>query len=202
MSRRCRALNGIAFWGLSIYLVLAFVSFFTFVEPSLNGPNGWRVYADSDVYMEVANYIRNQGGIASAVALLSLARNLILPAIVVLTLGTAAHIAIFNVAVFLAALGILAQTFPRFKWHVFLPIILVSPTTYQALLTTNKEIFVFLSAVFIARWFQTRSMTLMYLLILLSAALRWEQALVVLFFLIFIRKKISPRFAAFVLTVA
>jgi len=72
--------------------VLACVSFFTFVQPSLNGENGWRVYADSDVYMNIADYIRSQEEGVAAVELMSFARNLLLPAYVALSLKTAVNI--------------------------------------------------------------------------------------------------------------
>lgn len=190
-----------AFCSLAIYLAFCAVSFYEFVEPSLNGTNGWRVYADSDVYMGAADFMRGQGTSEAAVALLSLARNLILPAIVALTLKSAAHFAIFNIALFFLAMGILARTFSRFNWYIFLPIILASPTTYQALLTLNKEIFVFLSAALIARWFKTRSNLLLGILVVLSLALRWEQALVILCFVFLLKTKVSPRHAALLLLV-
>jgi hypothetical protein len=201
MPKREAALNAINFFLLAIYLVLGAITFYMFVEPSLNGTNGWRVYADSVVYMDVADFIRDQGFIGAVASLLSFARNLILPGLVALTLRTEAHIAIFNVALFFIALGILARTYSRFKWYVFLPIILASPTTYEALFTLNKEIFVFLSAAIMARWFRTKSVILIFLLITLSVALRWEQALVILSFVSLIRMKVSPKLAAAVLIV-
>jgi hypothetical protein len=201
ISARRDALNAIAFSGLAVYLVLACVSFFTFVQPSLNGENGWRVYADSDVYMNIADYIRSQEEGVAAVELMSFARNLLLPAYVALSLKTAVNIFAFNVLVFFGCLGLLARTFSSFKWYIFLPIILASPTTYEALLTLNKEIFVFLCVVVIARWFKTRSTMLMILLVSLSMVLRWEQAFAILCFLILLKMKVSPKRAAVMLIV-
>ena len=118
ISARRDALNAIAFSGLAVYLVLACVSFFTFVQPSLNGENGWRVYADSDVYMNIADYIRSQEEGVAAVELMSFARNLLLPAYVALSLKTAVNIFAFNVLVFFGCLGLLARTF---SLHLQLP---------------------------------------------------------------------------------
>jgi hypothetical protein len=196
MLRRRAALNSIAFCGLAVYLLLAAISFFTFVKPSLNGTNEWRVYADSLVYMDVGDSMRTNGASVEAVALMSPARNLTVPGFVAFALQTPANIAIFNVMVFIAALLLLERTFSTFKWYVFLPIVLASPTTYEALLTLNKEIFVFFGAVVLSRWFKSRSAILMTLLILLSLVLRWEQAFVILFFLILLRLKIPPKGAA------
>jgi hypothetical protein len=196
ISGRRTALNAIAFGWLGVYLLLAAVSFFTFVEPALNGANGWHFNSDTQVYMNVADSMRDQGTGAAIVALMSLARNLILPGLVALMLRTPANIAVFNLLVFIAALVLLARTFSHFKWHVFLPIVLASPNTYEALLTLNKEIFVFLSAVVLARWFKTRSAVLMVFLILLSVVLRWEQALVIICFWMLVGLKVAPKRAA------
>lgn len=201
MSGRERALNSIAFCGLAMYFVLGIVSFYAFVEPSLNGTNGWRAYGDSGVYMDTAAYLRDQGGAAAVVALLSLARNLIIPAAVALALRTAPHIAIFNGAVFFVALVILGRTFSQFRWYIFLPLILASATTYEALFTLNKEIFVLFCAVIFARWFKTRSGVLICFLILFSLALRWEQAFAILIVLILFRLKVPPKYAAAVLII-
>jgi len=196
MQARATALTAIAFCMLAVYLVLATVSFSAFVEPSLNGAIDWRVYADSRIYMDTANSIRLQGGGTALIALVSLARNVIVPSFLAVWLQTEANVAVFNLVMFFAALVLLARTFSLFKWHIFLPIVLVSPTTYEALLTLNKEIFVFSCAVVMARWFKTRSTILMVCLILFSAALRWEQALAIFCFSILLRLKISPKRAA------
>ena len=201
MLKKGTVLNALAFCGLAAYLGLAAVSFFTFVEPSLNGTNGWRVYADSQVYMDVADTMRDQKAGEAAVALISIARNVILPAFVALTLKTVGNIAVFNILVFLCCLGVLAQTFSSFKWYIFLPILLASPTTYEALLTLNKEIFVFACAVAMARWFIKRSAVSMVCIIVLSMILRWEQALVILCFLLLLWLRVLPKRAAAVLII-
>jgi hypothetical protein len=196
MHARATALNSITFCALAVYLVLAAASFSAFVEPSLNGTISWRVYADSRIYMDLGDSIRLQGGGTAFIALISLARNMIVPSFLAVWLQTATNIAVFNVIIFFAALVLLARTFSHFKWHVFLPIVLASPTTYEALLTLNKEIFVLFCAVVLARWFKTRSNLLMLCLILFSAALRWEQAFAIFCFLILLGLKVSPKRAA------
>jgi hypothetical protein len=201
MPRKEAALNGIAFCGLAIYLVLGAISFYTFVEPSLNGTNGWHFNPDVQKYMDLADSMRENGAREETAAVISLARNMIMPAYVGLVLQTAAHIAIFNVALFLLALGILAWTFSQLKWYVFLPIILLYPNTYEALWTLNKEIFVFLSAVVMTRWFKTRSSALMIFIIPLSMVLRWEQAFVILYFLVLLWLKVSPKRAVAILII-
>jgi hypothetical protein len=100
------------------------------------------------------------------------------------------------VLVFLGSLILLAKTFPDFKWYVFLPLMLAAPTTYQALLTLNKEIFVFSCAVGMARWFKTGSALLVGSVILLSLLLRWEQALVIVCFLVLLKLNVTPKRAA------
>jgi hypothetical protein len=178
------ALNGIAFCMLALYLVLGSISFVTFVEPSLNGTNGWRAYGDSDVYMDEANAMRDSGIENEVMVGISLSQNFIVPATVGALLQTWTRVAICNIVIFIFSLVVLARTFAHIKWYVFLPIILASTYTYQALFTLNKEIFVFFSAIIMARWFMTRSPRLIIMLILFSMALRWEQAFIILFYLL------------------
>jgi hypothetical protein len=192
MPARATALNAIAFCGLALYLLLGSFFFYAFVRPSLKGTNGWVFNLDGIAYMQVADQMRSNGVAEETAAVVSLARNMIVPSLEGALLQTKTRIATFNLVVFLLTLVILARTFSPFKWYLFLPIIFLSPTTYEALTTLNKEIFVFLSAAIMARWFKTRSIALMTFLILFSMALRWEQAFVILCFLVLLWLKITP----------
>jgi hypothetical protein len=185
-------LNAIAFCGLAAYLLFAGISFPTFVEPSLQGTSPWRVYADSDQYRVVADYIEDQQSSDALIGLLALSHNSLLPALLALVLKTDAGIAMFNVILFLFSLLILARVSPQFKWYIFLPVLLAGPLTYMALLTLNKEVFVFFCAVLIARWFQSRSWASMAFLLVVSLLLRWEQALVLFVFLLLLKLRVKP----------
>ena len=189
-------LDAAAVCALAIYLIACALTFDSWVEPTLRGSSEWRIAADSTVYMGVADHIRERGSGGAIVGLLALSRNLILPALVAVALKTDERIAVFNIVIFFVALYALARTFPQFRWYVFLPIVLASPTTYEALLTLNKELFVFLCAAVMARWFQTKSSILMIGLLLLSMALRWEQALVIICFSVLLSMKVRPVHAA------
>lgn len=184
MIEKRSAFNMIALLGLAVYLTLAAISFVTFVEPSLKGTSEWRVYADSTVYMEIADDLRLDTGFGAVVALLTPSRNVVFPALVALVLKTSANIAILNVSLFLVGIGILAWGCRGLRWYVFLPLLLVHPTTYQALLTLNKEIFTFFSAVVFVKWLQTKSSWLITMLIVVSFFLRWEQCLALVCFLV------------------
>lgn len=192
-------LDGIAWILLLAYLTGGGLLFRAFVEPSLNGLTQWRAYGDSDVYMSTAEFIRNQDNGAAILALLSVTRSVVLPALVALLFSTPSDIVIFNLFLFLFALYLLGKTYPDLKWWVFLPVILLSGTTYESIFTLNKEIFVFLSTVLLLRWFKTHSLTLLLAILIISAALRWEQALVVALFWIVFRTRASPRLAVIVL---
>lgn len=201
MRRRLTALNAAAFCGLALYLTLAAASFTAFFEPSLKGASEWRLYDDSLVYRDTAQYIGENGSGKAVAALMSLAANLILPALVALVFKSNISIAIFNLLVFSAALFLLARSFSSFKWYIFLPLVMASPNTLQGILTLNKEIFAFLSAVMLARWFKTRSVALLACLIALSCALRWEQALAIVCFWAFARFRVPARRAAVILII-
>jgi hypothetical protein len=182
--------NKTALVGLALYLSLSAVAFYGFVNPSLNGWNKWRVGADSATYVRVAEQIHHSDDL---IPLLGFAQNLILPALVAVLLKTTLNIAIFNISLFLFSVYIIAKTLPGFKQYIFLPFVLLAPTTFSALLTLNKEIFVLFSAVLLLRWLTNGSRGLLLFLIALSLVLRWEQAMVILLFAVVRRLNWSPK---------
>lgn len=196
MQKRETALNAIAFGLLFLYLNLAAASFPAFVEPSLRGVSIWRVDADSTKYMIIASYVHAGGGSAALiVGLLSLARNLLLPILVALTLKTDLQIALFNMSLFFGAMWIISKGCSKFRWYFFIPAVLASPTTFEALLTLNKEIFTLLSAALFVYWVCTRSRFVMMTLLILSACLRWEQAFAIGCFILLLRLRARPKAA-------
>ena len=189
-------LNGLSLCFLGAYFVLSAFAFVLVVEPSLAGLSNWRIYDDSNVYVSIAKFVRSQDENVALVGLLSLARNLVLPVLEVLVLQTPRNIALFNVVIFGVALCALASTFKEFKWYIFLPFILISPTTFQALFTLNKEIFALLCAVILACWFRSGRLHAMLVLLTISFILRWEQALVILIYLVLRKSRMPRRYAA------
>lgn len=105
--------------------------------------------------------------------------NLFGPVMLALWLRSFQNIAIFNVTLFLLALFLLRKE----RWDIFIFWILINPLTFPSLLTLNKEILTLFCAVLFFRWLKTRRMPWYLSSVILSAAVRWEQAFVLLLFL-------------------
>lgn len=183
-------LNAVALAVLAFYLVLLVPAFLYFVNPSLEGRNHWRVAADSITYLGVASAIENGSEITRFI---SVTQNLMMPTYQAIILGSNTNIALFNVALFLLSLFILVRTFKEMKLYIFLPLVLLTPLTFAGLLTLNKEIFVFFSAVLFLNWLVTRNKFVFLFLALFSLVLRWEQAFIIVSFAILLKLPICPK---------
>lgn len=193
--------NAIALCLLGLYAIFCICTYELVVEPSLRGATDWRLYTDSTVFMDAAQSVQQAALVSGFAGLLHLTANYLVPTALALVLKTPGLIALFNAALFFLSCFSLWRTFPDFKWYIFLPIILLSPSGYVSLLSLNKEIFVLFCAVRLAIWFFRPSFWNMALLITFSLVLRWEQALVLLIFLAFQKLDWSPKKAATVLII-
>jgi uncharacterized membrane protein YhaH (DUF805 family) len=111
--------------------------------------------------------------------LVTVGGNFLGPVLLATLVKSLTGIAVVNVAIFLAGLG-LASRLPGVKFGRFFFLMILNPTLTPALLTVNKEIFAMLGAILFVRYVsaEKRSVSALALLFVVSMLARWEQAFV------------------------
>jgi hypothetical protein len=174
-------------WTFCAYLAFCWACFFVFEQPRLNHDTYVRFGADSPTYWEAVEY-RNRHA-EGGNSLISFTGNLLGPVTIGLALQSGVAVAIFNILLFFISVEI-ACSIPGVNRYWLLFLLMISAETAPALVTLNKEIMVLVSALLLAKWvYSTRkSGVLLGVVLLASLFARWEQILVILFFL-FLRRK-------------
>ncbi len=178
MIPRLGLMDVVAICFLALYLLACGVLFTSWVEPSLRGSSEWRIGADSSTYEVFAENLY---------PFLSVTENEIGPVMEASLLKERWAFAVFNVTLFLASLLMLRQV----RFWIFLFWVLINPLTFSALLTLNKEIFAFVSAVALWRWLHDPRKRWLALALISAFCARWEQVFVIIVF--FVMRRIKRR---------
>jgi hypothetical protein len=131
---------------LSVYVSVTFIIFFQAVIPSINagGDTANVTFAvDSTIYMYLADAVR-EGRLDPYVvaALFHFPNTTWAPVFTWWLLNNNLLVMLLNYALFVASVLLLKNTFP-ISLTVFLPLLLLNPTTMTSILCLNKEIFDF-----------------------------------------------------------
>jgi hypothetical protein len=167
---------------LLLYCGVAIVVYFWLVQPWIAGDINIRIGADSDRYWDAAKGMAwyGQGN------LLSLTGNFLGPVLIALALKSGFAVMCFNFILFGIALSV-AASIEGVRTDTFGFLMLLNAELFPALTTLNKEIFALLAAVLTAKFLYSgsRSKILLLLAFLASVFARWEQAAILLVFLVF-----------------
>ena len=169
---------------LLVYLLLCVWFYFAYVQPWIAGAIQTRIGADSDRYWEYAEWASN----SSNAPLISLTGNFLGPVMLIRLLKTGFAIMCFNFVLFAVALKV-AGSIPRVNKVLVGVLFLANAQLLPALTTLNKEIFTLLAAVLTVKYLyaERRSMLLLLIVLAVSIVARWEQAAILLLFLLFER---------------
>jgi hypothetical protein len=184
----------------SVYLALCWACFFAYEQPRINKESGFRFGADSPTYWEVVDYRTNHADDAATRSLVGFGTNLFGPVALATLLRTGVAVGVFNTLLFFIAVEI-ATTIPGVDRYRLLFLLMICSETAPALVTLNKEIFVLISALLLAKYVysERRSKFLLGAVLVASVLTRWEQVAIVLLFLFLQRKgsvfKRNPWFA-------
>jgi hypothetical protein len=196
-------------WGFGLYLVFCWWTYFKWEQPRLAHDNYVRFGADSPTYWEAVEH-REQHAADSSNTLVSFSGNLLGPVLIGLTFRTGVGVAFFNIFLFFVTIEV-ACTLPGVDRYRFLFLMALCSETVPALVTLNKEILVFFTAVLMAKYIydDKHSKILLAIALFFSIFARWEQIAIILLFIFLQRKgsilKRNPRlsllFVVLVLTV-
>ena len=142
---------------LVAYIATTFIIFFQLVIPTFNDNSTSEVFAvDSTVYTYFADTIRE--GRPDPWVLESLAsfpNTLWVPTFISLVLKSPLLIMLFNYGLFAVSLAIYRRSSP-IALTVFIPLLLLNPTTTTSILCVNKEIVDFFELALFLSWQKTR----------------------------------------------
>ncbi len=166
------------FW---IFALACLAAFWGIVQP-----DSFRLGADSDTYLKIADFMREGG---AGVALVSLSGNLLGPVAIALLLKTNAAIFAFNASLFMIAVYAAGLKTGVNRW-VYAILLMANAETLVSIVTVNKEILsLFSVSLFLKYIYSERRSKLLLLVILVSALLaRWQQLAIVLLYL-FLRRR-------------
>ncbi len=170
------------FWlTLLFYLAICVMVYFAYVEPWIAGDISIRIGADSDRYWNSVKELRS----GASMPLLSATGNLLGPVSVGLLLHNGVNVMVFNILLFLIAMKI-ASTIPDVRVGTFGFLLLLNFELIPSLTTLNKEIFALLSSVLIAKYLYAKKPGALALLgvLLVAAFSRWEEAAILILYLI------------------
>ena len=192
LSRPTRIRSAIMAVVLVAYLAFIFVIFFQAVIPSYtNGTTSEAFSVDSTLYVAFADVIRAgrfDPWVAASMA--HFPNTLWVPVLLSFVLNSAFLVMLVNVAAAVLSICLLKRGY-AVSLTVFLPLLLMNPTTTTSLLCVNKEIFDLLN---LSMFLYGRAKRIRWpIVIALGIALlnRWETCLVMLVFL-FIESRLNP----------
>jgi hypothetical protein len=178
-----------------LYACVCVVVYFEFVQPWINGTIDIRIGADSDRYWEVAR--RMQEGnypISTFAGLTTLTGNFLGPVVLILLLKNGFLIMCFNFVVLYIAFKV-ASSIEHVRITMFGFLMLLNAELFPALTTVNKEILALLAAVLSAKYIYStrRSKLFLFAALLVSLFARWEQAGILIVFLLFSHSPLRSR---------
>ncbi len=164
---------------LVAYIATTFIIFFQLVIPTFNDNSTSEVFAvDSTVYTYFADTIRE--GRPDPWVLESLAsfpNTLWVPTFISLVLKSPLLIMLFNYGLFAVSLAIYRRSSP-IALTVFIPLLLLNPTTTTSILCVNKEIVDFFELALFLSWQKTRRRKFLLAAMLLALFNRYELCVV------------------------
>ena len=167
---------------LGMYAILCVFVYFQYVEPWIAGELPTRIGADSDRFWEYANWAKTAGD----APLISITGNYLGPVLMVRLFQTGFAIMCFNFLLLGVALKVLGSI-PKVNRSLAGFLFLANAQLLPALTTLNKEIFVLLAAVLTVKYLHSSSRSKRLLLVILAVSIiaRWEQAALLLLYLLF-----------------
>jgi hypothetical protein len=168
-----------------LYFFLCWTAFFAFVEPGFEGKPSDRIEADSTTYFTIADYHRVNRGLSDDQNLVTFNANLIGPVWIAQTLRTPFFVVILNCFLFVAMTQ-MAALIPGVRRRFFCLLMALNPQTVVSIATLNKEILASVGLVaFMASRLQHRYRALLLIVAFtLSMMARWEQAAILLLYLL------------------
>jgi hypothetical protein len=164
---------------LVAYVATTFIIFFQLVIPTFNDNSTSEVFAvDSTVYTYFADTIRE--GRPDPWVLESLAsfpNTLWVPTFISLVLKSPLLIMLFNYGLFAVSLAVYRRSSP-IALTVFIPLLLLNPTTTTSILCVNKEIVDFFELALFLSWQKTRRRKFLLAAMLLALFNRYELCVV------------------------
>jgi hypothetical protein len=160
--------------------------YFQFVQPWISGAIDIRIGADSDRYWEAAQAMQQGGYPAySLIGLTSLTANFFGPTVLILWLKSGFLILCFNFLLLFIAMKV-AASIEHIRISVFGFLMLLNAELIPSLTTANKEILTLLASVLIAKYIYStrRSKLLVLAAVIVSLFARWEQAGILILFLL------------------
>jgi hypothetical protein len=175
----------IAIGTMMLYLLLCWAAFFAFVEPAFEGRPADRIEADSATYYEIADQMRVNRGLSSGKDLLTFNANLIGPVVIAQLLRTPFFVVLLNCFLF-AAMTQTAALIPGVRRRFFCLLMALNAQTLVSIATLNKEILASFGLVaFMASRLQKRHrVMLLVVAFTLSIMARWEQAAILLLYML------------------
>ena len=169
---------------LLLYLLFCAAALWAFIIPAVNGDSPIRIGADSSTYWVFADDLTQGNG----VALLTFSGNLVGPVAIAFLLKSPAMVALLNLVLFGLSIRIAGKVPGVNKW-VFALLLMLNAETAVSLISLNKEIFTLISMVLLVRYIHSerRSKSMLLAILGLSLAARWEQAMIIVMFLIMYR---------------
>jgi hypothetical protein len=166
---------------LLTFIGICTVVYFAYVAPWIAGDINIRMGADSDRYWDSVKDLRlGEGG-----PLFTATTNFLGPVAIGLLLRNGVGVMVFNILLFLLAMKV-ASSIPDVDVSVFGFLLFLNFELIPSLTTLNKEIFALFSSVLIAKYLYAKKPSALALLGVLLVALfaRWEEAAILIFYLI------------------
>lgn len=176
---------------LAAYVAFSLFLFFQWVNPSLDGRTDQHIAADSTIYIDFADSIREgQDNPYVLAALYTFPNTFWAPVLLALALKSTFAIVIADYVMFFASLLLLKKRF-SFSAGVFLGLLLLNPTTTISLLSVNKEIIDMLSMSMFLYSRRTRHSGVLFASLMLALVNRYEVCAVMLLFLL-VESRLNP----------
>jgi hypothetical protein len=173
-----------------VYLIVSYFIFFEAVAPVANFRFQPLIQADSGTYWAASGrtmFSVNQDQMGAHAS-----SNLFGPVLEAELLRTDLNVALLNCLLFIFCLSIL-RSMPQFDRGTFLLLMMMNPFLLVALITLNKEIFALAGMVLFIRYTEAKRFRATWLALALTVSLfaRWEQVIVLLFYVAY-ESKLSP----------
>jgi hypothetical protein len=173
-----------------VYLIVSYFIFFEAVAPVANFRFQPLIQADSGTYWAASGrtmFSVNQDEMGAHAS-----SNLFGPVIEAEILRTDLNVALLNCLLFVFCLSVL-RSMPQFDRGTFLLLMMMNPFLLVALVTLNKEIFALAGMVVFVRYTEAKRFRASWLALALTLSLfaRWQQVLVLLFYVVY-ESKLSP----------
>jgi hypothetical protein len=173
-----------------VYLIVSYFIFFETIAPVADFPIQPIIAADPAAYWD-ASGVRTVN-VADQKYATSASGNLFGPVIQAKVLRTDFNVAVFNCLLFVFCLSLL-RSMPEFDRATFLLLMMINPFLLVSLISLNKEIFAVAGIVIFIRYTDAKRFRLgwLALALMLSLFARWQQVLVMLFYVLY-ESRFSP----------